>query len=430
MAIIGVIGAEHSLKNSNWTASLVEASRRAVKAAWEQVWEIRRHNQRRVLEAFRQARISEFDLNGTTGYGYHDPSRKAVEEIYCTVFGTEAAIVRPQIVSGTHAIAASLFGVCRPGSEILSATGSPYDTLKRIISGPGPSLADWGITYREVDLSPAGRCVPEAILAAINKNTSVVMFQRSKGYTVRPALSARHIAETATLVKKAAPHVTTFVDNCYGEFVEEWEPTQIGGVDLLAGSLIKNPGGTLAIAGGYITGRRHLVSLAADAAIAPGLGLKVGPMLGLGRNLLQGFYFAPLFVAEALCGGILAAHLFAELGFAVEPAWNGERADNVQALLLGSPEAVLAFCKAVQNSSPIDSTATPVPANLPGYQDPVVMAAGTFVQGASSELSADAPMRPPYAVFMQGGSSREQIEVALETALEYLQQGGYLQISR
>lgn len=418
------------MKKSNWTTSLIEESRRAVKEVWEKVLEVRRHNQRRVLQAFKNARIGEFDLNGTTGYGYHDPSRKAVEAVYCTVFGTEAAVVRPQIVSGTHAIAASLFGLCRPGSEILSATGSPYDTLKRIISGPGPSLADWGITYREVALSDEGRCVPEDILQAITKDTGVVMFQRSKGYSWRPALSAWHIAETAALIKKEAPHVTTFVDNCYGEFVEEWEPTQIGGVDLMAGSLIKNPGGTLAPSGGYITGRRHLVSQAADAAVAPGLGLKVGPMLGLGRNLLQGFYFAPLFVAEALCGGVLAAHLFSTLGFAVEPAWNGERADSVQALLLGSPEAVSAFCRAVQNSSPIDSTATPVPANLPGYQDPVIMAAGTFVQGASSELSADAPMRPPYAVFMQGGSAREQIEIALETALEYLQQAGCLQIGR
>jgi cystathionine beta-lyase family protein involved in aluminum resistance len=404
----------------NWAAAQVEASRIAVEPMWQQIANIRRYNHRRVLEAFRQVRVSEHHLIGTTGYGYNDPSREVLEAIYARIFNAEAALVRPQIISGTHAINLCLKGICRPGDEILSITGAPYDTLRRIISGPGRCLADWGITYRELPLLPDGSCDIPALQSAIGPKTRLVMLQRSRGYDIRPALSAEHIAQAAATIKNTAPHVVTFVDNCYGEFVEKHEPTYYPGVDLLAGSLIKNPGGTLAPSGGYIVGQSEFVSQVADALTAPGLGNKVGPMLGVGRQLLQGLYLAPLFVAEAVCGAILAAHVFGELGYCTLPNWQAPRYDSVQTVILEKPEAVLAVCRAVQSASPIDSTAVPIPDELPGYTDPVIMAAGTFIQGASSELSADGPMRPPYAVFLQGGTARDQMELALEIALQNL----------
>jgi cystathionine beta-lyase family protein involved in aluminum resistance len=407
-----------------WATRLVNDSRIAVTDEWERVAAVRRVNQRRVLNAFRQARISDIHLTGTTGYGYGDPARDGLEGIYSELFATESALVRPQVVSGTHAISATLFGLCRPGDEILSATGTPYDTLQRVLKGPN-SLDDWGISYREASLLSDNQIDVPQVLAAIGPNTRMVIFQRSRGYLLRPSFTPTQIGAVVEQIKNAHPHVICFADNCYGEFVEETEPTHHG-IDIMAGSLIKNPGGTLAPAGGYIVGKQALVRQVADHIIAPGLGYKVGPMLGLGRALLQGLYLAPLLVGEALCGAILAAHAFEQAGYDVYPRWNEHRTDTVQAITLKHPEALLLFCRAIQSCSPVDSMAVPEADELPGYADPVVMAAGTFVQGASSELSADAPMRAPYTVFMQGGSSRDQTEMALETALQYLAEKGYV----
>jgi len=418
------LGAYFSLDTITWASRMISDSRRAVKDEWDRIAGIRRVNQRRVLNAYRRARITEMHLSGTTGYGYGDPARDGLEEIYSELFATESALVRPQVVSGTHAISATLFGLCRPGDEILSATGTPYDTLQRVLKGPN-SLDDWGITYREVPLLNDTQIDAREVLAAISPKTRIVMFQRSRGYLLRPSFTPAEIGAVVRQIKSIHPHVICFADNCYGEFVEETEPTHHG-IDIMAGSLIKNPGGTLAPAGGYVVGKKTLVRQVADHIVAPGLGYKVGPMLGLGRALLQGLYLAPLLVGEALCGSILAAHAFAQLGYEVYPRWNEHRTDTVQAISLRNAEAVLLFCRAIQNCSPIDSTAVPEPDELPGYADPIVMAAGTFVQGASSELTADAPMRPPYTVFMQGGSSRDQTEMALELALQYLAEHGHV----
>lgn len=407
------------MQNIAWIGELIAASRSAVQPQWEKAAVVRRVNQRRVLAAFREARVSELSLTGTTGYGYNDPAREALERVYAAVFGTEAALVRPQVVSGTHAISATLFGLCRPGDRIISATGTPYDTLQRVINGPGRCLQDWGISYGEIPLLNDTDIDTAAVLAAITPNTKVVMFQRSRGYLLRPSLSPAAIGAAARQIKSAYPHVVCFADNCYGEFVAETEPTHHG-IDIMAGSLIKNPGGTLAPSGGYIVGAADLVAQVADCITAPGLGSKVGPMLGLGRPLLQGFYLAPLLVCEAVCGAVLAAHVFAQAGYQVSPRWDEPRTDTVQAISLGNAEAVLAFCRAIQAVSPIDSMAVPEADELPGYADPIVMAAGTFVQGASSELSADAPLRPPYTVFLQGGVTRDQTELAIEQALHNL----------
>jgi cystathionine beta-lyase family protein involved in aluminum resistance len=414
------------LTDIQWATDIVAKSRVAVRKTWERAALIRRHNQRRVLAAFRRAQVSEYHLAGTTGYGYNDPAREALEQIYADVFATESALVRPQVVSGTHAISASLFGLLRPGDELLSATGPPYDTLQRIIGGPGRSMQDWGITYQECPLTPEGTIDIETVTASISPNTRVVMLQRSRGYSLRRSLTAAEIGDAVRAIKAAAPDTICFVDNCYGEFVEEVEPTHFG-VDLMAGSLIKNPGGTLAPAGGYVVGRADLIDRVADEITAPGLGARVGPMLGVGRLLLQGFYFAPLLVCEAVCSASLAAHVFASLGYSVSPRWDEVRGDTVQVIVLESREALLRFCQAVQAASPVDSTARPIPDELPGYTHHVIMAAGTFVQGSSSELSADGPLRPPYAVFMQGTISRDQTEVALETALCSLAAHGLLQ---
>lgn len=413
------------MTDTQWANEIVARSRAAVGEIWERAALTRRHNQRRVLAAFRRAQVSEHHLAGTTGYGYNDPAREALEQIYADVFATERALVRPQVVSGTHAISASLFGLLRPGDELLSATGPPYDTLQRILEGPGRSMRDWGITYRECPLTPQGTIDLEKVIASVSPRTRVVMFQRSRGYLLRRSLTAAEIGNAARAVKAAAPDIICFVDNCYGEFVEEMEPTHFG-IDLMAGSLIKNPGGTLAPAGGYVVGRADLIDRVADEITAPGLGARVGPMLGVGRLLLQGFYLAPLLVCEAVCGASLAAHVFAGLGYTVLPRWDEVRGDSVQVIVLESKEALLRFCQAVQAASPVDSTAVPIPGDLPGYAHQVIMAAGTFVQGASSELSADAPLRPPYAVYMQGAISRDQTEMALETALCHLAAHGLL----
>lgn len=406
-------------------AEEIEASA-AWRRAQQQVEALVRRNQLRVLEAFRTARVSDFHFAPSTGYGYDDAGRAKLEEVFAQVFGGEAALVRTQIVSGTHALGLCLFGVLRPGEELVAVTGTPYDTLETIIRGPqgSGSLRELGVEYREVPWNH-GQLDLEAVRAAIGPRTRAVLIQRSRGYSLRPALSVRQIEELISVVKERKPDTITIVDNCYGEFVEVSEPPAVG-ADLTAGSLIKNPGGGLAPCGGYVVGRRDLVQRAANRLTMPGLGGACGASLGLNRLLFQGLYLAPLMVGEALRGADFAAALFERLGFGVAPLLGEERHDLVQAIALGQPERVLAFCAAVQEASPVNAYVRPEAAPLPGYETPVVMAAGTFVQGASLELSADAPLRPPYAVFLQGGLSRYQVQFAVLRAAQVLLERGLL----
>lgn len=403
------------------TTPLLQQAIQRAQSSWAHIEAVRLANQRRVLDAFREHRITEYHLTGTTGYGYNDPAREALNNVFAFSLQAEAALVQPQLISGTHAISKSLFGLLRPGDHLLSVSGAPYDTLQQVIQGPGKSsLRAWGIGYDEVNLTPDGNIDIPAALAALRPETRLVLIQRSRGYSLRPALSVAQIGKATAALHEARPDVNVFVDNCYGEFVEDQEPTHVG-VDLMAGSLIKNPGGTLAPSGGYIAGRRELVELAAEAVTAPGLGSDVGPTFGLGRVLLQGLFASPHVVGEALIGAVTAAALFESLGYEVQPHVDDTRSDTVQVVVLNDPDKMRAFCRAVQQASPIDAIATPEPGELPGYDDPVIMAAGTFVQGGSLEFSADGPMRPPYAVFLQGGTSKEHVFIALEEVVDALQ---------
>jgi len=408
---------------------VVELARERVRGRWDAIGALERRNIHKVLAAFHDARVGEEHFAGSTGYGYHDIGRHALEQVYAQVFGAEAALVRPQIASGTHAISACLFGLLRPGDHLLSASGPPSETLQKVVAGPRPtSLRALGVEYSHVPLSDDGDVDVPAVLAALRPNTRVVLLQRSRGYMWRPALPVARIGQVVAAIKARRSDVVCFVDNCYGEFVEDREPLEVG-ADLMAGSLIKNPGGGLAPAGGYVAGRAELVSMAADRVTAPGLGDAVGPTLRVNRDLFYGFFQAPHVVAEALCGAVLAADVFQSLGYPVSPGPDDLRADVVQAIRLGSPEALELFCRAVQGSGPVDAHVTPVPGEVPGYDVPVIMAGGTFIQGSSIELSADGPLRPPYDVYMQGGLSREHVHIALARIIEQFIHAGYLPAS-
>lgn len=389
----------------------------------QKIEETARVNTEKVLRAFQKARVSDFHLKGSTGYGYNDLARETLEEVYAEVFSSEAALVRSQIVSGTHAIALCLYGILRPGDELLAVQGTPYDTLAAIIginSNESGSLKEYGITYRQVELLPDGTPDYQAIKQAINSRTKMVMLQRSRGYSLRPALTIDRMKELIDFIRGQKPDVVILVDNCYGEFVEEREPTQIG-ADLVAGSLIKNPGGGLAPTGGYVVGKNKYVQMAANRWTAPGIGWEVGPSPDYVRLLFQGIFLAPSFVSEALQGMVFAARLFERLGYDTSPAYTDFRSDIIQAVILNSPQKVIAFCQAIQASSPVDAHVRPEPVDMPGYTDQVIMAAGTFIQGASLELSADAPMRPPYIVYLQGGLSRHHTRLAVIQAARTLQ---------
>lgn len=392
-----------------------------------EVAEIRIANQLKVLRAFEDAGVMDFHLHGTTGYGYADPAREAVETVYARAFGAESALVAPYLVSGTHAISAAFFGVLRPGDELVYATGEPYDTLNAAIfgrEGQG-SLAEFGVSCRIVPLGPGGELDVEAIGAAVGPETRMVAFQRSRGYRWAPSRSLSDLQDGIAAAKTANPEVVAFVDNCYGEFVEPAEPLSVG-ADLIAGSLIKNPGGSLAPVGGYVAGRADLVRGAAARATAPGLAGAVGPMLDLGRSFLQGFFLAPHFVGEALAGAVVAAALCEEVGLEALPASDGTRSDLVQAIKLGSREALIAFCEGVQTACAVNAKVRPEPSPLPGYSDEVIMAGGGFVSGATLELSVDAPLRPPFAAYLQGGLSWEQALYGTARGLQNLLQKGLL----
>ncbi len=362
------------------------------------------YDQMKVLLAFQKARVGEAHFASTTGYGYNDEGRDKVEEVYANAFHAESALVRPQIMSGTHALTIALSGNLRPGDELLSPVGKPYDTLEEVI-GIRPStgsLAEYGVTYRQADLKQDGSFDYDTIRSCINEKTTLVTIQRSKGYNERPTFSVEQIGELISFIKGIKDDVICMVDNCYGEFVEKIEPTDVG-ADMAVGSLIKNPGGGLAPIGGYIVGKRDCIERAAYRLSAPGLGSEVGASLGMNSTFLQGFFLAPVVTNAALKGAVFAADIFEKLGFTVRPGSKDERYDIVQEIDLETPERLLAFCKGIQQAAPVDSYVTPEPWDMPGYDVPVIMAAGAFVQGSSIELSADGPLKPPYAVYFQGG---------------------------
>lgn len=362
------------------------------------------YNQLKVIKAFQECNASEACLYGTTGYGYNDIGRDTLEEIYAHIFHTEAALVRPQITCGTHALALALMSNLRPGDEILSPVGKPYDTLEEVIGirESRGSLAEYGVTYSQVDLLPGSIFDYDGIKNAINERTKLVTIQRSKGYATRKTFGVEEIGELIAFVKSVKPDIICMVDNCYGEFVERIEPGDVG-ADMVVGSLIKNPGGGLAPIGGYIAGKKECIENAAFRLTSPGLGKEVGASLGVLKDLYQGLFLAPTVVASALKTSIFAANLYERAGFAVIPDGKEERHDIIQAITLGNADRVCAFCEGIQAGAPIDSFVTPEPWDMPGYDAPVIMAAGAFVSGSSIELSADGPIREPYAVYFQGG---------------------------
>lgn len=416
---------------SGATREVVEIASRAlddIRPRWEELDELAAYNHSKVLEAFRRARVQEGYFWGSTGYGYGDAGREKLDEIYAEVFGTEKALVRGQIVSGTHAIALALYGVLRPGDELLGVTGEPYDTLQGIVGireGEPGSLSDWGVCYRQVDLGPDGRPDLDAIRVSVGARTKAAFIQRSRGYSWRPPVSVESIGAIVRAVKAANPGTVCIVDNCYGEFVETSEPTEVG-ADLIAGSLIKNPGGGLAPTGGYLAGRADLVEAAANRLTAPGLGTHVGATAGWGRAFYQGMFLAPHVVAEALKGAVFAARLFELLGLETSPGVREPRTDIIQAVRLGSPEALVAFCQGLQKCSPVDSHVKPEPWPMPGYAHQVIMAAGAFTQGASIELSADGPMREPYVAYLQGGLTKEHVVSGVLSAVGEMRSRGLL----
>ena len=384
-------------------------------------------NQGKVIRAMQENRVDAACFAATTGYGYDDVGRERLEKVYASVFGTEAALVRPQITCGTHALTVALSANLLPGDELLSPVGAPYDTLQEVIGiRPSPcSLAEYGVSYRQADLLPDGGFDYEAIRAAINERTKLITIQRSKGYATRPSFSVPQIGELIAFCKGIKPDVLVMVDNCYGEFVEAVEPSQVG-ADMTVGSLIKNPGGGLAPIGGYIVGTKACVERCAYRLSAPGLGQEVGANLGILPSFYQGLFLAPTVVAGALKGAIFAANCYERLGFRVIPGGGEKRHDIIQAVELGSEAGMRAFCRGIQAAAPVDSYVEPIPWAMPGYDDEVIMAAGAFVQGSSIELSADGPIRPPYAVYFQGGLTWFHAKLGILRSLQSMKDAGLI----
>lgn len=370
--------------------------------------QISEYNTKRLLQVFRESQVSDYHFRATTGYGYGDAGRDKLDEVWAKICGAEKALVRSHFVSGTHALASVLFGILRPGDELLSVTGAPYDTMQTVIGAASPavgSLKEYGIHYNEIPLVN-DQVDYEAIKNTITERTKVVLIQRSRGYSMRHPLQITEIAELCAYIKQIKSDCICFVDNCYGEFVDTKEPTAVG-ADIMAGSLIKNPGGGIAPAGGYVAGRADLVELAACRLTAPGIGSHVGATLSDNRLLFQGLFLAPHIVAQSIKGAIFAAALFSLLGYETTPSFDEKRSDIIQAIQLGSPEKMVAFCQGLQTYSPVDAFVRPEPSDMPGYFDAVIMAGGTFVQGSSIELSADGPLRAPYSIYLQGGLTFE-----------------------
>lgn len=400
-----------------------------LKERFEAIDVVAEYNQARVLAAMQKHRVSAECFAGSTGYGYNDQGREVLEEVYAAAFHTEAALVRPQITCGTHALAIALSANLLPGDELLSPVGRPYDTLEEVIGlRESPcSLAEFGVSYREVDLLEDGSFDYENIRKAINEKTKLVTIQRSKGYKMRPTLSVERIGELIAFVKSVKPDVICMVDNCYGEFVETREPSDVG-ADMVVGSLIKNAGGGLAPIGGYICGKKACIDRCAYRLTAPGLGQEVGASLDVMRSFYQGFFLAPTVAAGALKGAIFAANIYEKLGFKVIPNSTESRHDIIQAVELGTPERLIAFCEGIQAAAPVDSYVRPEPYAMPGYNCDVIMAAGAFVQGSSIELSADGPLRAPYSVYFQGGLTWYHAKVGILQSLQRMYEQGLVEL--
>lgn len=398
-----------------------------LRSRFDEIDAVAEYNQAKVLAAFQKNRVDAACLAATTGYGYNDSGRDKMEQVYADVFHTQAALVRPQITCGTHALTVALSANLLPGDELLSPVGAPYDTLQEVIGiRPSPcSLAEYGVTYRQVDLLEDGTFDYDGIRRAINEKTKLITIQRSKGYDTRPSFSVAEIGKLIAFCKEIKPDVICMVDNCYGEFVETVEPSDVG-ADMVVGSLIKNPGGGLAPIGGYICGTQECVDRCGFRLSAPGLGQEVGANLGLLPALFQGFFLAPTVSAGALKGAIFAAALYEKLGFRCIPNADASRHDIIQAVELGSAEAMVAFCKGIQAAAPVDSYVTPVPWAMPGYDSEVIMAAGAFIQGSSIELSADGPIRPPYAVYFQGGLTWYHAKTGILLSLQKMVDAGII----
>lgn len=404
-----------------------EAVWNSLKSRWEEIDAISEYNQMKVIKAMQKNRVSEACLMGTTGYGYNDLGRETLERVYADVFHTEDALVRPQITCGTHALALALMSNLRPGDELLSPVGKPYDTLEEVI-GIRPSrgsLAEYGIAYRQVDLLADGSFDYENIKKAINEKTRLVTIQRSRGYQTRPTLSVLRIGELISFIKKIKPEIICMVDNCYGEFTEVTEPSDAG-ADLVVGSLIKNPGGGLAPIGGYLAGKKECIENAACRLTSPGLGREVGASLSALSAFYQGLFLAPSVTANALKSAVFAANIYEDLGFPVAPDGKESRHDIIQAVTFGKPEGVIAFCEGIQQAAPVDGYVTPEPWDMPGYDSPVIMAAGAFVSGSSIELSADGPIKPPYAVYFQGGLTWQHGKFGILKTLQKLVEKGII----
>lgn len=396
-----------------------------LKERFEMIDKTAEYNQLKVIHAMQKNRVCEACFNYASGYGYNDQGRDTLEAVYASVFHTESALVRPQIACGTHALSLALSANLKPGDELLSPVGKPYDTLEEVI-GIRPStgsLAEYGVSYSQVELLADGTFDYENIEKALNERTKLVTIQRSKGYQTRPSFSVKQIGELIAFVKGIRPDVICMVDNCYGEFVETMEPSDVG-ADMVVGSLIKNPGGGLAPIGGYIAGRKELIEACGYRLTSPGLGREVGASLGVMQSFYQGLFLAPTVTASALKGAVFAANIYEQLGFGVVPNSIESRHDIIQAVELGTPEGVIAFCQGIQAAAPVDSYVTPEPWAMPGYDSDVIMAAGAFVQGSSIELSADGPIKPPYAVYFQGGLTWPHARYGILMSLEYMARKG------
>lgn len=410
---------------------LIESTEEKIKLVHQKIDRTIEENQYKVLQSFQKHQVGEFHFTPSTGYGYNDTGRETLEKIYADVFGGEAALVRQQIVSGTHAIAISLFGVLRPGDELLYITGKPYDTLEEVVGIRGNnsgSLKEFGITYNAVPLTDSGKVDFEAVRKAMKPNTKVIGIQRSKGYDERPSFTIKEIEEMIRLVKEVDPQVIVFVDNCYGEFVETLEPCNVG-ADLMAGSLIKNPGGGLVKSGGYIVGKEELVEACSYRMTSPGLGVEAGASLYTLLEMYQGFFLAPHVTGQALKGAVFTSAFLESIGLQTTPGWDDFRTDLIQAVQFRNAEMMVEFCQAIQAASPVDSYVTPFPSEMPGYNDQVIMAAGAFIQGSSIELSADGPIRPPYSAYVQGGLTYAHVKIAIVSAVDRLIEKGLIKIN-
>ena len=418
------------LQNGEKLHPLVRKVEQQIAEVHKEFDEMIENNQFRVLKSYQKHRVSDSHFIPSTGYGYDDIGRDTLELVYADVFGGEAGLVRPQIISGTHAISIALFGVLRPGDELLYITGKPYDTLEEIVgirgNGVG-SLKEFGISYDSVALTDEGAINWDEVAEKIKPNTKMIGIQRSKGYATRPSFNVAEIDQMISFVKEIKPDLVVFVDNCYGEFVEEQEPCHVG-ADLMAGSLIKNPGGGLAKTGGYIVGKKQWVEACSYRMTSPGIGAEAGASLYSLQEMYQGFFLAPHVVGQALKGAVFTAAMLEQLGMNSSPKWNAKRTDLIQSVQFDDRDKMVSFCQAIQFASPINSYVTPHPSYMPGYEDDVIMAAGTFIQGASIELTADGPLRPPYVAYVQGGLTYAHVKMAICLAIDHLIEKGLIRL--